>query len=94
MDFYHSWIYINILNAKWFIWTIVVIVLGFNILAPILVWIVINGKKMPFMKNKKKNKNGDKQNKQKNQNQKQQQENQSQNQQQGKQRQQESNANL
>ena len=60
MDFYHSWIYINILNAKWFIWTIVVMILAFNILAPIIVWIVINGKKMPFMKNKDK-KDGEKQ---------------------------------
>ena len=57
MDFYHSWIYINILNAKWFIWTIVVIVLAFNVLSPIIVWAVINGKTMPFKKNKNKNMN-------------------------------------
>lgn len=83
MDFYHTWIYINIFNAKWFIWTIVVIVLAFNILAPVLVWVVINGKKMPFMKNKKKNNQGDKQNKQKKGQKQKQGQNQNQNQQEG-----------
>ena len=67
MDFFHSWIYVNILNAKWFIWTIVVLVLAFNIFSPLIVWAVINGRKVPVFKymdkNKKKSKQKDKQQK-------------------------------
>ncbi|BDH63037.1 hypothetical protein MTP04_31670 [Lysinibacillus sp. PLM2] len=57
MDIYHSWIYVNILNAPWLIWCIVIFILSFNILSPIIIWIVINGKTLPFTKNKKSNKN-------------------------------------
>ncbi|HAQ08765.1 MAG TPA: hypothetical protein DCR24_15115 [Bacillus bacterium] len=52
MDLYHLWVYINVLNTKWFIWTMVIIVMAFNILAPIIILAVINGKELPFMKNK------------------------------------------
>jgi len=61
VDFYHSWIYVNILNAKWFVWTIVVLVLAFNIFSPVIVWAVINGKKIPVLKKMKKDKKKSKQ---------------------------------
>ncbi|MCM3389428.1 hypothetical protein [Ureibacillus chungkukjangi] len=67
MDLYNSWIYVNMLNAKWFIWTIVIFVFTFNILAPMLVWTVINGKGVPFVHQKEK---GDKKGKQGNKKQK------------------------
>lgn len=62
MDLYHSWVYVNILNAKWLIWSIVIIVLAFNILAPIITWTVINGKGLPFVNSKKKRDNNSKEN--------------------------------
>lgn len=49
MDLYHSWIYENILNTKWFVWTIVIGVFTFNFLGPILVWFVMNSKSIPFL---------------------------------------------
>ncbi|WP_102347534.1 hypothetical protein [Bacillus sp. Marseille-P3661] len=55
MDLYHSWIYIHILNTKWFIWSIVVMVFGFNFLGPILVWYIMNSKKLPIIKKIKQN---------------------------------------
>ena len=61
MDFYHSWIYESILNAKWFIWSIVVIVLVSNFLGPLLVWFVVNSKAMPFKKKEKKEKSANQQ---------------------------------
>ncbi|RXT06942.1 hypothetical protein EIZ39_12305 [Ammoniphilus sp. CFH 90114] len=48
MDLYHSWFYVNILNSKWFVWSMVYLILGFNVLAPIIVWFVMSGKKIPF----------------------------------------------
>jgi small-conductance mechanosensitive channel len=54
MDFYHWWIYKNIFNATWFIWTIVIIVFAFNLLGPILIWFRINSRPLPFMKKKQK----------------------------------------
>jgi hypothetical protein len=50
MNFYHTWLYEYILNAKWFIWTIVVFVFAFNLIAPILVWFVMNSKPIPILK--------------------------------------------
>ncbi|WP_394233911.1 hypothetical protein [Niallia oryzisoli] len=41
MDLYHSWIYVYVLNAKWFVWSTVVIVLAFNFLAPMIIWMVM-----------------------------------------------------
>ncbi|MED4039170.1 hypothetical protein [Niallia taxi] len=43
MNFYHTWIYEYILNAKWFIWIIVYVVLGLNIIAPVIIWGLMNG---------------------------------------------------
>lgn len=54
VDLYNSWIYVNMLNAKWFIWTIVIFVFTFNILSPMVVWTVINGKGFPFVHKKEK----------------------------------------
>ncbi len=56
MDIYHTWIYVNILNQEWFIWTIITMVFLLNFLAPIHIWLVMNSKSMPFLK-KKKNRN-------------------------------------
>lgn len=53
MDFYHSWIYVYIFNATWFLWMMVVIVLGGNILAPVIIWFLMSGRGMPFTRNKK-----------------------------------------
>ncbi|CAM3784943.1 hypothetical protein COLU111180_08210 [Cohnella lubricantis] len=38
MIFYHSWLYRSILNTEWFMWTMVYLVLGGNLLAPIVAW--------------------------------------------------------
>lgn len=45
MDFYHSFIYLSILNTEWFMWIIVGSVLGINFIAPVIVWYLLNGKK-------------------------------------------------
>jgi hypothetical protein len=54
MDFYHWWIYESILNAQWFVWTIVILVFLLNIFGPILIWFRINSKPLPFIHRKKK----------------------------------------
>jgi len=41
---YDSWIYQYVLNTKWFMWTIVVTVLGSNILLPVWVWLLTSGR--------------------------------------------------
>ncbi|WP_308637864.1 hypothetical protein [Paenibacillus silvisoli] len=46
MDFYHSWMYQKVINTEWFMWIIVYIVLGVNIMSPFIVWYFINGKKL------------------------------------------------
>jgi hypothetical protein len=46
MDLYHSWIYMGLLNTKWFVWIIVSLVFAVNILAPILMWLIMSGRKM------------------------------------------------
>lgn len=56
MDFYHSWVYVNFLNTKPFIWTVVIGVFAFNILGPILVWFVMNSKGIPIVSRIGKNK--------------------------------------
>ncbi|HLO11677.1 MAG TPA: hypothetical protein VK190_05410 [Pseudoneobacillus sp.] len=53
MDYYHSWIYEHIFNTRWFIWTIVVSVFSLNFLGPILIWLVMNSKSLPFIPQKK-----------------------------------------
>lgn len=50
MDLYHSWIYINIVNTKWFAWLIVYLVIAFSFLGPYLIWFVINGKELGITK--------------------------------------------
>lgn len=54
MNFYHWWIYTHILNATWFVWTIVVFVFLFNVIGPILIWLRINSKSIPFLQKKQK----------------------------------------
>ncbi|MFZ3591735.1 hypothetical protein ACOI1C_21580 [Bacillus sp. DJP31] len=44
MNLYHTWIYEYILNASWFVWTVVIVVLGFNILSPIFIWSIMSGR--------------------------------------------------
>jgi len=56
VNFYHTWIYQHILNAPWFVWTIVVIILGLNLLFPVLVWGIMSG--VPIIKLRKKKKKG------------------------------------
>ena len=53
MDFYHSWIYVNIINTEWFVWGIVVFVVAANFLGPIILWFVISGRPLPFISKKK-----------------------------------------
>ncbi|WP_162354586.1 hypothetical protein [Paenibacillus lycopersici] len=46
MDIYHSWIYQHVFNTEWFMWIVVYVVLGLNILSPLLVWFFITGRKL------------------------------------------------
>lgn len=50
MDFYHTWVYIHIFNTKWFIWTFVIFIFALNFISPILVWLVMNSKGLPFLR--------------------------------------------
>lgn len=50
MDLHDSWFYIHILNSTWFLWTLVVLVLGGNVLAPILIWLIMSS--TPLIKKK------------------------------------------
>ncbi|WP_066059073.1 hypothetical protein [Robertmurraya korlensis] len=43
MEFYSTWVYRNIFNAEWALWTFVVMIMTLNILAPIFVWMIMNG---------------------------------------------------
>ncbi|MCE4049492.1 MULTISPECIES: hypothetical protein [Bacillaceae] len=43
MNLYHTWIYEYVLNAKWFIWVIVYTVLALNVMAPVIIWGLMNG---------------------------------------------------
>ncbi|MCY0875564.1 MAG: hypothetical protein OWT28_04745 [Firmicutes bacterium] len=42
--FYHQWWYVYILNTRGFIWAVTWLVLGANLLAPILLWAIFRGK--------------------------------------------------
>ncbi|WP_185806777.1 hypothetical protein [Bacillus sp. HMF5848] len=53
MDFYHMWLYESVLNTKWFMWFVAIAIFAFNILAPILVWFIMNSKAIPFINKKK-----------------------------------------
>lgn len=46
MDFYHSWIYQKVMNTEWFLWIIFYTLLAINVLFPLIVWYVMNGKKI------------------------------------------------
>ncbi|WP_127533797.1 hypothetical protein [Paenibacillus kobensis] len=46
MDLYHSWLYQKIINTQWFMWTIVYVTLGINILAPAIVWFFNNYRRL------------------------------------------------
>lgn len=48
MDFYHSWIYEHVINSKYLIWSIVIFVMAFNILAPFVLWLTFSGRKLKF----------------------------------------------
>jgi hypothetical protein len=52
MNWYHSWIYEHILNTKWFMWSFVITVFALNFLGPILIWFVMNSKKIPLVRKK------------------------------------------
>lgn len=53
MNFYESWVYRHILNTLWFTWTLVVLIFGVNFLMPLILWLLLSGKKLswkPFKK--------------------------------------------
>lgn len=43
MEFYSTWVYRYILNAEWAIWSFVVLIMALNLLAPIFIWLIMNG---------------------------------------------------
>jgi hypothetical protein len=55
LDFYHSWLYRHLINTEWFMWVIVYVVLGINILLPLIVWYAMRGKEIlrSYFKHKK-----------------------------------------
>ncbi|EFM10607.1 conserved hypothetical protein [Paenibacillus curdlanolyticus YK9] len=46
MDLYHSWIYMKVINTSWFMWSLVSVVLGLNLLTPLIIWYIINRKRL------------------------------------------------
>lgn len=48
MWLYRTWLYEHILNTEWMIWTIVIIVFAFNLLAPIILYFSLAEKKPKF----------------------------------------------
>lgn len=63
MDFYHWWIYENIFNTSWFMWTFVILIFGLNIFSFVIIWMIMNGKSLSFLKGNKGKKKGKKKNK-------------------------------
>ncbi|MCX7571174.1 hypothetical protein OS242_14575 [Tumebacillus sp. DT12] len=53
MDLYHNWVYVHVLNTPWFVWGIVLIVLTFNLLSPVILWITFSGRKIRWQSIKK-----------------------------------------
>ncbi|BBH20350.1 hypothetical protein Back11_16950 [Paenibacillus baekrokdamisoli] len=45
MDWYHSWIYENVINTDWFVYSIVYLICGANLLSPIIFYLVMIRKK-------------------------------------------------
>ncbi|ARU59904.1 hypothetical protein CBW65_01645 [Tumebacillus avium] len=50
MNFYHWWIYENIFNTTWFVWTFVIFILAFNIFSPVIIWLTFSGRKLKLQK--------------------------------------------
>ncbi len=48
MDFYHTWIYEKVINSKYLILAIVYVVMAFNLLAPVILWLTFSGRKIKF----------------------------------------------
>ena len=48
MNLFNTWIYQYFLNTEWFIWGIIVIVLGFTLLTPIFLWFSLTETKFKF----------------------------------------------
>jgi hypothetical protein len=44
MDFYHSWLYLNFIDTKWFLWILVGAIMGLNLIGPVLIWMIFNSK--------------------------------------------------
>jgi hypothetical protein len=59
MEFYHTFLYEKILNAPWFVWSIVIIVFSLNVLGPVIIWFVMNSKPLPLIKKLRKKKKED-----------------------------------
>ncbi|THF77548.1 hypothetical protein [Cohnella fermenti] len=55
MDLYHSWLYRHVINTEGFMWTVVCLLLGFNILLPVFIWYFTRGRKIikSYLKHKK-----------------------------------------
>lgn len=48
MNLYSSWVYQYILNAEWFVWGIIIVVLGFNLLSPFFLWYSLTETKITY----------------------------------------------
>ncbi|MEQ6390024.1 hypothetical protein RZN22_11925 [Bacillaceae bacterium S4-13-58] len=60
MDFYHWWIYENVFNTTWFMWTFVILIFGVNIFSFVIIWMIMNGRSLSFLKGNKGKKKGKK----------------------------------
>ncbi|MDF2923858.1 MAG: hypothetical protein K0R57_2772 [Paenibacillaceae bacterium] len=45
MDIMGTWVYKYVLNSWWFLWTIAVLIIAGNFLAPIMIWLIMAGKR-------------------------------------------------
>lgn len=50
MNFYHWWIYENVFNTAWFVWSFVIFILAFNVLSPVIIWLTFSGRKLKLQK--------------------------------------------
>ncbi|HJV46819.1 MAG TPA: hypothetical protein VJ824_13970 [Bacillota bacterium] len=57
MDLYHSWIYIQLINTIWFAYFWIALIIGGNIITPLIIWFVMSGKPLPFTHKNKNSKN-------------------------------------
>lgn len=46
MDIYEFWLYKEVLNTHWFVWALVLAVFGGNLLMPLILWMLLGGKRM------------------------------------------------